>query len=145
MWPSKNLLLYLCNCCWSLFSCEYGFIVLLSNIVDYIYLSHTHTCHTYIFHCTESHLILYMVWEQLGSLIWAQTMYVVTALMFKKNQSITTIATLHSSYHREEEEDLEEETHLNHSFTMNTQMGNSLPIEKLDRSKFASWEYKMHP
>ena len=27
---------------------------------------------------------------------------------------------------------------------MNTQMGSSLPIKKLDRNNFASWEYKMH-
>ena len=27
---------------------------------------------------------------------------------------------------------------------MNTQMGSALPIEKLDRTNFASWEYKMH-
>ena len=30
------------------------------------------------------------------------------------------------------------------STIMNTQMGNSLPSEKLDRNNFASWEYKMH-
>ena len=27
---------------------------------------------------------------------------------------------------------------------MNTQMGSTLPSEKLDRNNFASWEYKMH-
>ena len=27
---------------------------------------------------------------------------------------------------------------------MNTEMGNSLPSEKLDWNNFASWEYKMH-
>ena len=27
---------------------------------------------------------------------------------------------------------------------MNTQMGGALPTEKLDRTNFASWEYKMH-
>ena len=27
---------------------------------------------------------------------------------------------------------------------MNTQMGNSLPKEKLDQNNFVSWEYKMH-
>ena len=27
---------------------------------------------------------------------------------------------------------------------MNTQMGSSLPSEKLDRNNFASWEYKMY-
>ena len=27
---------------------------------------------------------------------------------------------------------------------MNTQMGSALPSEKLDRTNFASWEYKMH-
>ena len=27
---------------------------------------------------------------------------------------------------------------------MNTQMGSALPIEKLDRTNFTSWEYKMH-
>ena len=27
---------------------------------------------------------------------------------------------------------------------MNTQMGSALPTEKLDRTNFASWEYKMH-
>ena len=29
-------------------------------------------------------------------------------------------------------------------FNMNTQMGSALPTEKLDRTNFASWEYKMH-
>ena len=27
---------------------------------------------------------------------------------------------------------------------MNNQMGTALPTEKLDRTNFASWEYKMH-
>ena len=27
---------------------------------------------------------------------------------------------------------------------MNTQMGSALPTEKLDKTNFASWEYKMH-
>ena len=31
-----------------------------------------------------------------------------------------------------------------HSINMNTQMGSSLPSEKLDRSNYLSWEYKMN-
>ena len=31
-----------------------------------------------------------------------------------------------------------------HSINMNTQMGSSLPSEKLDRSNYSSWEYKMN-
>ena len=31
-----------------------------------------------------------------------------------------------------------------HSKNMNTQMGSSLPSEKLDRSSYSSWEYKMN-
>ena len=27
---------------------------------------------------------------------------------------------------------------------MNTQLGNTLPKEELDKTNFASWEYKMH-
>ena len=27
---------------------------------------------------------------------------------------------------------------------MNTKMGSAFPIDKLDKKKFASWEYKMH-
>ena len=29
-------------------------------------------------------------------------------------------------------------------YAMNNQMGSALPTEKLDRTNFASWEYKMH-
>ena len=31
-----------------------------------------------------------------------------------------------------------------HSINMNTQMGSSLPSEKLDRSNYSSWEYNMN-
>ena len=30
-------------------------------------------------------------------------------------------------------------------YAMNNQMGSALPTEKLDRTNYTSWEYKMHP
>ena len=56
-----------------------------------------------------------------------------------KNRLITIAASLHSSHSKKEEE--EEEEHFD--TTMNTQMGSTLPSEKLNRNNFASWEYKM--
>ena len=52
---------------------------------------------------------------------------------------IAIVASLHSSHSKREEEEEE-----NFNTTMNTQMGSTLPSEKLDRNNFASWEYKMH-
>ena len=58
-----------------------------------------------------------------------------------KNRLIAIVALLHSKYSEREEEEEEEEEETD---TMNTQMGSTLPTEKLDLNNFASWEYKMH-
>ena len=60
-------------------------------------------------------------------------MCVVSNLVFMKNQMIVVAATYKVRIKEKKKK-----------FDMNTQMGSALLTEKLDRTNFVSWEYKMH-
>ena len=62
--------------------------------------------------------------------------------VLKKNRLIAIVALLHSLF--PEEKKKKKETCFDKSGILNTQKGDSLPIEMLDWNNFLSWEYNMH-